>query len=439
MSLHVWLKDAPFTKTARVSEVRDNETDNKEHYVEEADYSISDDSTNETDEAGTTEQGSLQDTDCSAETRATRPLNCTALCCLHSDKAFQPIDKKTLSIFTIKKRTFQPQWYKQFPWVSIYITYKKAYYLYCQHATKHNLITSKMGEKAFTETGFQNWRKAIDKFRAHEGSHFHREAKLKWMARGQPTIEAQLNSQLAQLQLSRRNGLLSQLRAIVYLTRQGIAVRGHTELEGNLQQLMQMWSKENEVVKLWLRENRYTSHQAVNELIEILGKTVLRNLLKKISDVSGPAWFSVIADEATDIVHVEQLNLSIRWVSDNYEVHEDPLGLCRVPDTKAETLFQLIKDLLIRCSLPLALCRGQAYDSAANMQGRRTGVAAKIKNEQPAALPVHCCVHSGALLCATFQSCLRPCLIFLSVVSLAFLVFVLTMIIASSHCTLTSK
>ena len=79
---------------------------------------------------------------------------------------------------------------------------------------------------------------------------------------------------------------------------------------------MQMWSEENEVIKLWLRENRYTSHQAVNEIIKILGKAVLCNLLKKITGVSGPAWFSVIADEVTDIVHAEQLNLSIHWVND---------------------------------------------------------------------------------------------------------------------------
>ena len=51
-------------------------------------------------------------------------------------------------------------------------------------------------------------------------------------------------------------------------------------------------------------------------------------------------------DEATDIVHAEQLNLSTLWVSDSYEAHEDHVGLCRVPDTKAETLFQIIKDLL---------------------------------------------------------------------------------------------
>ena len=54
-----------------------------------------------------------------------------------------------------------------------------------------------MGEKAFTEIGFQNWQKALEKFRAHKGSHLHREAKLKCMARGQPIIEAQLSSHLA--------------------------------------------------------------------------------------------------------------------------------------------------------------------------------------------------------------------------------------------------
>ena len=70
------------------------------------------------------------------------------------------------------------------------------------------------------------------------------------------------------------------------------------------------------------------------------------------------------------------------------------IGLCRVPDTKAETLFKVLKDLLIRCNLPLALCRGQAYDGAANMQGRKSGVAARVLKEEPAALPVHCLAHS---------------------------------------------
>ena len=72
---------------------------------------------------------------------------------------------------------------------------------------------SKMGDKAFTEAGFKNWRKAVEIFKAHEGSHVHREAKLKWMAQGKSTIDTQISSQMAQLQMTRRQGLLIQLMA----------------------------------------------------------------------------------------------------------------------------------------------------------------------------------------------------------------------------------
>ena len=214
------------------------------------------------------------------------------------------------------------------------------------------------------------------------------------MARGKPTIESQLASQLEKAQMIRRQGLMLQLRAIVFLARQGIAIRGHSEQEGNLHQLMQAWGKDNDIFSTYLKENRYSCHQFVNELLEILGLTVLRNLLQKMKEVRGRAWFSIIADEANDVCNTEQLNLSIRWVNDSYEVHEDPIVLCRVPDTKAETLFKVLKDLLIRCNLPLALCRRQAYDGAANMQGRKSGVDARVLEEEPAALPVHCLAHN---------------------------------------------
>ena len=98
----------------------------------------------------------------------------------------------------------------------------------------------------------------------------------------------------------------------------------------------------------------------------------------------------------------EQLNLTIHWVTDGYEVHEDPVGLFRVPDTTAETLFTVIKDMLIQCTLPLSLCRGQAYDDASNMQGKRSGVATRFRNEQPAAIPVHC-------FCTFFESVPTRC------------------------------
>ena len=131
-------------------------------------------------------------------------------------------------------------------------------------------------EKAFTETGFKNWKRLV-------ASHKYTEANLKWMARGKPTIESQLASQLAKAQMIRMQGLMLQLRAIVFLACQGIPVLGHTESKGNLHQLMQAWGKDNDVLSNYLKENRYSCHQFVNELLEILGVTVLRNLLQNES------------------------------------------------------------------------------------------------------------------------------------------------------------
>ena len=109
---------------------------------------------------------------------------------------------------------------------------------------------------------------------------------------------------------------------------------------------------------------------------------------------SDPTWYAVIADEATDVVKREQFNLSIRWVNDDYSVSEDPVGLFCLPSTTADTITTVLKDILVRCALPLSFCRGQAYDGASNMQGIRRGVATQIRKECPAALPVHCFAHS---------------------------------------------
>ena len=68
-------------------------------------------------------------------------------------------------------------------------------------------------------------------------------------------------------------------------------------------------------------------------------------------------WYSIIADEATDVSHNEQMSLSIRWTDDSYQIHEETIGLVQLPDTKAQTIYSVIKGILIRCSLPLMGCR----------------------------------------------------------------------------------
>ena len=61
-----------------------------------------------------------------------------------------------------------------------------------------------------------------------------------------------------------------------------------------------------------------------------------------------------------------------------------------------------IKDVLICCNIDLHNCRGQGYDGASNMSGPFSGVAARLRQEEPRAHFVHCAAHCLNL-------CLQEC------------------------------
>ena len=64
-------------------------------------------------------------------------------------------------------------------------------------------------------------------------------------------------------------------------------------------------------------------------------------------------------------------------------MHEDFLGFYEVPNIKSVTIKNVIIDALTRFQLSLSQLRGQTYDGASNMLGRKSGVAALIKQLQP--------------------------------------------------------
>ena len=107
--------------------------------------------------------------------------------------------------------------------------------------------------------------------------------------------------------------------------------------------------------------------------------------------------------------------IAIRWVDSSYTIHEDATGLIWLSDTKSVTLFSTIKDMLIRCFLPLSNCIVQSYDGAANMSGVRNGVLALLKKEaDDHCLFVHCFAHSLHLCIKDVtQKCelLRNCMV----------------------------
>ena len=125
-------------------------------------------------------------------------------------------------------------------------------------------------------------------------------------------------------------------------------------------------------------------------MIKLMGNELLHQLLVQIWEST---WFAILADETGDIANHEQLSCSIRWVTKDYDIHEDFIGLVHVPRITSEVITSAIKDILIRCNLPLTLCRGQGYDEAANMMGHLNGVAKQIQEVESTAIVVHCFAH----------------------------------------------
>ncbi len=80
----------------------------------------------------------------------------------------------------------------------------------------------------------------------------------------------------------------------------------------------------------------------------------------------------------------------LRWVDTELEVHEEFIGLYSVSSIDSSALFAVVKDSFLRLNISLAKVRGQCYNGASNMSGRRSGLAKKIMDEQPLAFYTHC-------------------------------------------------
>ena len=79
-----------------------------------------------------------------------------------------------------------------------------------------------------------------------------------------------------------------------------------------------------------------------------------------------------MVDETTDAANGEQTVIIIRWVGEDSQVHEEFIGLYSVSQTDAWTITPVITDVFTRLNLPLNKLRGQCYDGASNMSGKRS-------------------------------------------------------------------
>ncbi|XP_064417257.1 zinc finger MYM-type protein 1-like [Latimeria chalumnae] len=347
-------------------------------------------------------------------------IECNEVCCgiADSGKRIQLIvpKKDTVRVYgkgeKARERYFNFEWYKNREWLVLCKTQMRAYCAVCRFAVTKQMVTfSKCGDEGFVKVGINNWKNCPANLDSHEKSHFHRECLLKRSAYlKQVPVHAQIVHQKTTDQEKNQRCLLEQLRCLQFLVRQGIAVRGHTVEESNFQNLVQLVSHNNPELQTFMKNRKYISHDIINELIKEMYRECLNNLL---SQIKAAEFYSIVVDETRDVAGHEQLSFSVRWVSQDYVVHEDFIGMHDCPKTDAESIFLTIKDILVRCGLDMDCMRGQTYDGASVLQGQMSGVAKRIKDVNPKAVSVHCMNHSLNLIlqeagskCAMIRSAL---------------------------------
>ena len=95
--------------------------------------------------------------------------DCPATCCSNLCEVYQPKQVDVLKDLSKKGRNFMISWYTKYPWITLCLTKKKVFCIYCRYAHMHKTLTfSTKYNNAFTQKGYDNMKKALENFQAHD-------------------------------------------------------------------------------------------------------------------------------------------------------------------------------------------------------------------------------------------------------------------------------
>ena len=109
-----------------------------------------------------------------------------------------------------------------------------------------------------------------------------------------------VNTAVMEEQRKKRSMLLKYISSLRYLSRQDLAIRGNSDQDRNLHQLVKSRAEDDNDLELQerIKLGKYQSPLVKNELIQLMYRQVLRTIL---ADIRLACFFLLIADETRDI------------------------------------------------------------------------------------------------------------------------------------------
>ena len=124
---------------------------------------------------------------------------------------------------------------------------------------------------------------------------------------------------------------------------------------------------------------------------------MIRNSI--VDECNSSSFWSVMADETTDVSTKEQVSVCVRYIRKTYphglEVCEEFLGFCTVSVANAEAITSAIIGLVEGAGLSMDQLVGKGFDGASTMSGHVSGVSVRLRNLYPKAKYfTHCRNHA---------------------------------------------
>ncbi|CAH0560642.1 unnamed protein product [Brassicogethes aeneus] len=231
--------------------------------------------------------------------------------------------------------------------------------------------------KTFISEGYKNWKRATETkagFKYHNNSFQHKSAMVAWQSfkstKNQQSVASQISTAHTKLIQQNREYIKSIVRCIIYLSTQGLALRGHDEStttgqnRGNFLELLDLISRDNKIIAKRLLEGpknaKYTQHSIQNELIHCLAELTNKHISNEVKEAP---YFALMADETKDPSKTEQLSIIVRYYL-NGVLYERFLGYEAADKLDASSLFQFIRKRLSECEIDISCCVAQTYNGA---------------------------------------------------------------------------
>lgn len=332
------------------------------------------------------------------------------------DKIWKPDSKYKFPVRMFQEgfnRKFQYSWLEKYSWLAYSAIEDSAYCKYCFLFSAEKVgKTSSQSVGNFVRDGFKNWKRALESFERHASNQYHINSVLcandlrDILSHKKISINLQLNHEHLRQKIENRKRLSSIIKTVILCGKQGLPLRGHRdygplsiewpkENEGNFRALLRArvdaGDKDLEYhIKNASKNALYTSWDIQNQIIEACGTIIQR---KVIEEIRANKYFSILADETTDVSTTEQLTLCVRYISEDFNVHEKFLSFVPLKALNGKEIASTILSEPHKHGISTKYLRGQGYDGAATMSGKDMGTQAFISKEQPLAIYVHCISH----------------------------------------------